>query len=128
MLHPQCSIGHQMNLIPSASLSNAPSICLARKPSIGHDSSKKHVVVKGQTRHKNMQVVKRYATSNGGNNGVQRKPLMVAMDESSSSNSSCKSSTQVGAESLSTTFGQSADTIFNIRKMTEEWQSMKDPV
>ena len=79
MLHPQCSIEHQINLIPHASLSTAPSFSLAGKPSIGHDSSKKHVVVKGQTRHKNIQVVKRYATSNGGNNGVQRNPSMVEM-------------------------------------------------
>lgn len=37
VLHPKFSIEHQINLIPSASLSTTPSFFFAGKPSIGHD-------------------------------------------------------------------------------------------
>lgn len=127
-LNSPCSIKHQIDHIPCASLSNAPSFSLARKPSIGLDSSKKHVVAKGQTRHKNLWVAKGNETSNRGNHGIQIKSSTVAMDVSSSSNSSRSSATQVGAKPLSATFGQSVDIVFNNKKTVEYWLSMEGPV
>ena len=104
-LHSPCSIDHQNDHIPCASLFNAPSFFLAGKPSIGLHSSKKHVFAKGQIRNRYMWVAKGNKTSNGSKNGVQIHSSMVEMDESSSSNYNSNNATQVGEKPLSTTFG-----------------------